>query len=149
MDPQKPKVDIAEIKIRPMSPSDVGTTLNVGWARIPQKGMLASQLESRLDQSLVAIHRGTLVGFLLGRLTFAGLPISGVGTIFFIAVKPEYQGAGIGSRLIDTFAAGCKARGIETIRALVPKHDEKTRRYFEKAGFEESDILNYDRPVTG
>jgi ribosomal protein S18 acetylase RimI-like enzyme len=145
MDSANRKVAISEIKIRPMGSADVRATLSVGWAKIPQKGMLASQLESRLDQSLVARHKSALVGFLLGRLTFAGLPIEGVGTIFFIAVKPEYQGSGIGSKLIDEFAAGCKSRGIETIRVLVSRHDQKTQRYFEKVGFHPSDITNYDR----
>lgn len=147
MDDRNSKIDIGDLKIRPMASADVRAALNIGWTKIPQKGMLASQLESRLDQSLIATHKGALIGFLLGRITFAGLPITGVGTIFFLTVKPEYQGYGIGSKLVDTFAAGCKSRGIETIRALVSRQDEKTQRYFDKLGFQASSIINYDRPV--
>jgi ribosomal protein S18 acetylase RimI-like enzyme len=141
------EIDKKEVKIRRMVYDDITPVLNIWWANIPKKEMLASQLGGRLDLSLIAEYQGYLAGFVLARLMYAGLPMTGVGVIFFIAVKPDYQGSGIGSMLIDTLKNNCKAEGIETIRALVPRRDAKTMKYFEKIGFQPSNIINLDSPV--
>jgi ribosomal protein S18 acetylase RimI-like enzyme len=141
------EIDKKEVKVRRMVYDDITPVLNIWWANIPKKEMLASQLGGRLDLSLIAEYQGYLAGFVLARLMYAGLPMTGVGVIFFIAVKPDYQGSGIGSMLIDTLKNNCKAEGIETIRALVPRRDAKTMKYFEKIGFQSSNIINLDSPV--
>ena len=135
------------VKIRPMLSSDIPSTLNIWWADIPRKEILAYQLEGRLNSSLIAEYEGHLVGFILARVIYAGLPVAGVGVIFFIAVNPDYQGRGVGSMLIDTLKSNCKAQGINTIRALVPEHDAKIMKYFNKVGFRSSSIINFDSPV--
>ena len=130
-----------------MVSSDIASTLNIWWTNIPKKEMLASQLGGRLDLSLIAEYKGYLVGFLLARLIYAGLPMIGVGVIFFIAVEPDYQERGIGTMLIDALKGNCKAEGIESIRALVPQNDAKIMKYFEKVGFRPSTTINLDSPV--
>jgi ribosomal protein S18 acetylase RimI-like enzyme len=140
-------VDRSAVKIRPMVSSEITPTLHIWWTDIPQKEMLASQLGGSLDLSLVAEYEGHLVGFVLARLVYAGLPMVGVGVIFFIAVKPDYQNCGIGSMLIDALKSNCKAKGIETIRALIPEDDTKLMKYFEEIGFHTSKIINLDSPV--
>jgi ribosomal protein S18 acetylase RimI-like enzyme len=135
---------ITEVKIRPLVTSDIASTLNIYWAQIPEKDILASQLGGRLDLSLIAEYQGYLAGFLLGRLIYAGMPMVGLGVIFFAAVNPNYRGHGIGAMLLETFKANCRAQGIKTVRALVQESDSRTRRFFEKAGFYRSDILNFD-----
>ena len=137
-------IDRKEVKIRPLVFSDIGATLNVWWTSIPKREMLDFQLGGRLDLSLIAEYSGYLAGFVLARLIYAGLPMTGVGVIFFIAVKPDYQGYGIGTMLIDALKSNCKANGIETIRALVPQNDTRTMKYFGKIGFHPSNIINLD-----
>jgi ribosomal protein S18 acetylase RimI-like enzyme len=73
--------------------------------------------------------------------------MTGVAVIFFIAIKPEYQEHGIGSLLISTLKSNCKAVGAETMRALVPQNDTGMMKYFKKAGFSPSMIINLDSPI--
>ncbi len=140
-------VDLNTVKIRPMVTGDIVPTLYIWWADIPGKDVLASQIGGRFDLSLIAEYEGHLVGFILAHLIYAGLPMTGVAVIFFIAIKPEYQEQGIGSLLIGTLKKNCKAAGIETVRALVPQNDARMMKYFKKAGFSRSQIINLDSPA--
>jgi ribosomal protein S18 acetylase RimI-like enzyme len=140
-------IDLKAVKIRPMTSGDIPSTLNIWWAEIPGKDILTSQMGGRFELSLIAEYEGHLIGFLLARLIYAGLPMTGVAVMFFIAINPEYQAQGIGSLLINTLKSNCKAADIKTIRALVPKDDTRMMQYFKKAGFSPSQVINLDIPV--
>ncbi len=137
-------VELDSVKIRPMVSGDIPSTLNIWWTDVPGKDVLASQMGGRFDLSLIAEYEGHLAGFLLARLIYAGLPMTGVAVMFFIAVNPEYQAQGIGSLLINNLKASCKAAGIKTVRALVPRDDAKMMAFFKSAGFRRSHIINLD-----
>ena len=141
-------IDRNAVKIRRMVSSDITSTLGIWWADIPEKEMVASQLHGPLDLSFIAEHEGVLVGFILAKLVYAGLPMTGTGVIILIAVNPDYQKRGIGTMLIEALEKHCKSKGIETIRAIVPQRDTKIIKYFANAGFRPSDMLNYDKPCT-
>jgi ribosomal protein S18 acetylase RimI-like enzyme len=132
-----------------MVSSDITPTLGIWWADIPEKEMVANQLRGPLDLSFIAEYEGILVGFILATLVVAGLPMTGTGVIFLIAVNPDFQKRGIGTMLIEALEKHCKSKGIETIRAIIPKHDTKIIKYFSNAGFCQSNMLNYDKPCTG
>jgi ribosomal protein S18 acetylase RimI-like enzyme len=140
-------IDLNTVKIRPMVTTDIPSTLNIWWTDVPRKDMLASQMGGRFDVSLIAEYEGRLIGFIVARLIYAGLPITGVAVIFFIAVQPEYQSLGVASLLLSKLKSNCKTAGIDTVRALVPKTDTRIARYFKKAGFSPSNIINYDIAV--
>jgi ribosomal protein S18 acetylase RimI-like enzyme len=137
-------VELGAVKIRPMVSGDIASTLNIWWAKVPGKDVLAPQMGGRFDLSLIAEYEGHLAGFLLARLIYAGLPMTGVAVMFFITVNPDFQAQGIGSLLINTLKSHCKAAGIKTVRALVPQNDAKMMDYFKKAGFNRSQIINLD-----
>jgi len=140
-------IDLNAVKIRPMVTGDIASTLNIWWSDIPGKDILASQMGGRFELSLIAEYEGHLAGFLLARLIYAGLPMTGVAVMFFIAVNPDYQALGIGTLLINTLKSNCKAAGIKTLRALVPENDTRMMKYFQKAGFSPSQIINLDCPI--
>jgi ribosomal protein S18 acetylase RimI-like enzyme len=140
-------IDLNAIKIRPMVTGDIASTLNIWWTDIPGKDILTSQMGGRFELSLIAEYEGHLAGFLLARLIYAGLPMTGVAVMFFIAVNPDYQARGIGSLLINKMKENCKAAGIKTVRALVPESDTRMMKYFQKAGFSPSQVINLDSPV--
>jgi len=139
-------VDKGALKIRRMVSSDVTPTLGIWWADIPQKEVVTSQLEGPLDLSFIAEYEGVLVGFILAKLIYAGHPMTGTGVVFLIAVNPDYQKHGIGTLLIEALEKHCKSKGIATIRAIVPEDDKKIIKYFTKAGFRQSKMLNFDKP---
>ena len=142
-------IDRNAVKIRRMVYSDIPHIMDIWWANIPRKEMVASQLGGSLDLSFIAEFQGHFVGFIMARLIYAGLPMTGVGVIFFIAVRPDYQERGIGSMLIDTLKSHCKSEGIETIRVLIPQRDTKIMKYFEKIGFHPSITINFDKSCIG
>jgi ribosomal protein S18 acetylase RimI-like enzyme len=141
-------IDKNAVKIRHMVSSDITPTLGIWWANIPNREVVASQLGGPLDLSFIAEYEGILVGFILAKLVYAGMPMTGVGVIFLIAVNPDYQERGIGTMLIDTLKNYCKSKGVENIRAIIPQRDDKIIRYFEKAGFRTSNVVNYDKRCT-
>ena len=142
-------IDRNAVKIRRMVSGDITPTLGIWWADIPEKEMVASQLRGPLDMSFIAEYEGVLVGFILAALEYAGLPMTGTCAVFLIAVNPEYQKHGIGTMLISALEKHCKSKGIETIRVIIPQHDTKITKYFAKAGFCQSNMLNYDKPCPG
>ncbi|OGN94736.1 MAG: hypothetical protein A2Y89_01325 [Chloroflexi bacterium RBG_13_51_18] len=133
------------IKIRRMVSSDITPTLGIWWADIPEKDMVADQLSGPRDLSFITEYEGVLVGFALAKLEYSGLPMTGTGVVFLIAVNPDYQRSGIGTMLINALEKYCQSKGINTIRAIIPKNDERMIKYFVDKGFSESNVVNYDK----
>lgn len=136
------------IQIRRMVLEDVPTILETWSKDIPkeQKLLIDPQVRSRFDLSFVAEMNSQLIGFILARLSYVGMPITGVAVIHIIAVTPEYQDKGIGKLLIGHLNDFCIAEGINTMRALVPRNNVKLINYVHFLGFTPSPIINYDRP---
>ena len=136
--------DVTDVKTRLMKDGDVPTVLSSTWAEIPEKGMISAQRGGPLDASFVAEVGSRLVGFVLARIIYVGRPMVGVCQLHLIAVRPEYQGRGIGSMLLDSLHGYCKEQGIHTIRALVDRDDSRLIEYFGRLGFHQSDKVNLD-----
>lgn len=138
-------LDKSAVKIRRLVASDITPTLGIWWADIPEKEIMASQLQTPLDMSFIAEFEGILAGFILAKLEYSGFPVTGTGVVFLIAVNPDYQQKGIGTMLIDALEKYSKSKGISAIRVIVPQNDIKMIRYFTKAGFNKSGMTNYDK----
>jgi len=141
--------DRIAVKIRRMVSSDVTPVLEIWWADIPGKDMVASQLRGPLDLSFIAEYEGILVGVILAKLVYAGMPVTGTGVVFLIAVNPEYRKHGVGTMLIDALEKYSYSRGIKPIRAIIPEQDTEIIKYFSNAGFRRSSALNFDKSCTG
>jgi ribosomal protein S18 acetylase RimI-like enzyme len=139
-------VERNKVKIRRMVSSDITPTLGIWWADIPEKEMVASQLRGPLNLSFIAEYDGFMVGFVLAALIHAGFPMTGMGVVYLIEVSPDYQKGGIGKMLIEALEEYCKTKGINTIRACVHADDNNMIKYFTKAGFCRSNVLNFDKP---
>ncbi|MGD1118639.1 MAG: GNAT family N-acetyltransferase [Dehalococcoidales bacterium] len=133
------------VKIHRMVDSDITPALGIWWADIPEKEMVASQLRGPLNLSFIAEYDGVLAGFLLAALAYSGMPMTGTGVVFLIAVNPEYQKHGIGMMLVNAFEEYCRSKGIKTVRAIIPRSDTRIIKYFSKAGFSQSNLVNYDK----
>jgi ribosomal protein S18 acetylase RimI-like enzyme len=138
------------VTIRPLVSSDVDPVLGFWWSSfIANKDMVASQIGGRHDLSFVATFEGHLVGFILARIEYLGIPIKEVCVIHAVAVEPKYQGQGIGNLLINELKSTCENRRIPTMRAFVSENDNKLMNYFEQLGFHRSDIINLEQRCGG
>ena len=140
------KIEGKAVKIRPLVRSDIDPLLAIWWNDIPKKEMVSSQRGGALDLSFIAEVEGHLAGFILARLEYQGFPIDEVAVIHSMAVAPKFQGRGIGKLLVDKLQNDCKAKGIPTIRILIPKNDTELVKLFEHLGFSLSSYLNFDKP---
>jgi len=156
-----------EIKIRPMERGDIDALLAV-YSKIREEkipGIKRSRLSYRgamtfdevastnpggpLDLSCVAEIDGKVVGFIWGRLAFAGIPVDEVGIIHVLIVDPEYQKQGIATKLVDALAERCHARGVETVRAVIDERHWELQNYFQGLGFHRSELAIYTRTPKG
>jgi len=106
-----------------------------------KEGLLKSR-ESEFDinvgtgYSFVAHSGKEIVGFLLAYKT---LPFHDTVYIRHIAIKPEYQGRGIGILLYKRLISKARKNGIKKIMALINLDNPNSIRMHEKVGFELKD----------
>jgi ribosomal protein S18 acetylase RimI-like enzyme len=86
----------------------------------------------------------------IGYICYGPTPMAqGTFDLYWIAVDPDFQGQGAGSKLIHFLEEGVKARGGRMILAdtsTVP-HFEKTQKFYVKNGFQEvARIPDYYHP---
>lgn len=97
------------------------------------------------DLSFVAEVDGKIVGFSINRSMYLMAPLTEVCIIHAILIHPDYQGRGIGRKLIQAVLYQCQVEDIGTVRALIPEGNEKLQSLFERQGFQCSNIINFDK----
>ncbi|MFP4641729.1 MAG: N-acetyltransferase family protein [Dehalococcoidia bacterium] len=140
----------SSVRIRPMTQSDIDPVLGLWWSPvIPDKDMLAAQLKGPLHSSFVAELDGRVVGFILARLQYLGIPTTGVCVTYAVAVQPEYRRQGIGRQLLTELKNHCGNKGVSTMRVVVPEDDTHLMNYFQQLGFKRSNMINLEQPCGG
>jgi ribosomal protein S18 acetylase RimI-like enzyme len=61
------------------------------------------------------------------------------GYIYHLAVDPQYQGRGLGKRLIDECLTGLKRVGLERANILVAKDNPRGLEFWRRCGWEDLD----------
>lgn len=139
-----------EIKVRMMTRADVDSITELdkkigrGKSQITYKDIVALEPGGPLDFSFIAEKNKSTIGFVLAHLMYMGMPFRELCVINAIDVLEDYQGMGIGRKLIDEVLDKCSKEGISTVRAIFPEKDEKLRKMVENLGFHRSPIANYD-----
>lgn len=137
--------------IRRMTRSDIDAVLvidrKVGEGRglITYRDMVAADPGGALDLSFVAEVEGKVAGFILVRLTYAGIPFIELAVIQGVAIDPDYQRHGLAGRLVNALMEHCHAEGINTIRAILDERNADLKRFFQQLGFRRSELVNYVR----
>ena len=141
----------SSISIRRMGENDIDAVLALDRKVSEERNFLnehdivASQFKDSLYLNFIAQIDGNVVGFIMSHLAYLMIPFTEVCIIQGIVTDPDYQGSGIGSRLVSYLLDHCHAERIDTIRALVPEQDKKLRHFIEAQGFQRSNIYNYDK----
>jgi ribosomal protein S18 acetylase RimI-like enzyme len=139
------------VNFRRMSRSDIDAVLDIdrkiggGRGLITYRDMVAADPGGALDLSFVSEVDGKVVGFILARLTYVGVPFIEIAVIQAIVVGPDYQRRGIASRLVNALLEHCHAEGINTIRAVADERNADLKRFFQRLGFRRSELINYVR----
>lgn len=152
-----------EVKLRPMERGDIDAMLAI-YGKIKDEklpGVKRSRLSYRgditfdeiastnpggpLDLSLVAEVDGEVVGFIWGRLAFAGIPIDEVGIIHMLIVDPDHQKQGIATKLVNAMVKRCHDRGVNTLRAVIDERHWELQNYFQGLGFKRSELVIYTK----
>lgn len=83
---------------------------------------------------LIAEHAGTPVGMV--RLD----PLAASGALVSIAIGREYRGRRLAMPMLEALIEAARAQSLAGLTALVRVANTRSRRLFEKAGFDESGI---------
>jgi len=141
-----------EVNIRRMASRDIDAVLAIDrriseGGLITYKDMLAADPGGALDLSFVSEVDGQVVGFILARLTYVGVPFIEIAIVQAIVVDPDYQRRGIATRLVHALLGHCHTEGVRvnTIRIVLDENDTGLRRFFERLGFRRSELINYTR----
>jgi len=146
------KAEEAKITIRRMVRSDIHEVLALdrvvrGAKRdvIKYEDLASADPGTPPDLSFVAEVDGKLVGFSINRSIYLMVPLTEVCIIHAILIHPDYQGRGIGRKLIQALLYHCQIEDIGTVRALIPEGNKELQSLFERQGFQRSRIINFDR----
>lgn len=139
-----------KVKIRRMTLDDIKGILAISKklgerGTINYRDMVASDVGGRLDLSFVAEIEGTIVGFIIARLEYMGVPVFEVCLMHGILIDPDFQKQGIGIRLVNELLDYCHLEEISPIRLLLTERDNRMRVFFERLGFNRSNYVIYDR----
>jgi len=139
------------IKIRRMTRADTLDVVDLdrkisrGQSRITYRDLISTDPEGPLDLSFISEIEGKVIGFILARLAYVGIPFTEVCIIHGVLVDPNYQRSGVGSKLVNALLGYCCNEGIYMVRALVAEHDNELRNFVQQLGFRTSTIVNYDK----
>jgi ribosomal protein S18 acetylase RimI-like enzyme len=142
----------AKVNIRRMERSDIHEVLTLdriirGSKRdvISYDDIAAADPGTAPDLSFVAEVDGKIIGFSINRSTYLMVPLTEVCIIHAIFIHPDYQGRGIGRKLIQAILYHCQTEDIGTVRALIPEGNKELQSLFERQGFQRSPIVNFDK----
>jgi len=142
----------AKVNIRRMERSDMHEVLALdriirgpGRDVISYDDIAAVDPGTSPDVSFVAEVDGKIIGFSINRSTYLMVPLTEVCIIHAIFIHPDYQGRGIGRKLIQAVLYHCQTEDIGTVRALIPEGNKELQSLFERQGFQRSPIVNFDK----
>ena len=145
------------IKVRLMKPSDLEAIVKIDERvlKVPRRDYYCMKFERNFEHrdtlpaSLVAEdEEGNVVGFVMGHIYMGEYGIfQEEATLDTMGVDPDYQGLGIGGKLINEFFAHLKTLGVQKIYTLVGWDDAQLVRFFSANDFIPSRTINLERTL--
>jgi len=142
-----------DVNVRPMERRDILPALAM-FKKMPDargalthKDLASWRLGKERDASFVAEVDKQIVGLILARFAFVGIPVAEVCSIQVIFVDPDYQRQKIGADLIHAVVDRCYTEGITTVRAFVDEKNWQIKNFLENLNFKPSGLIAYVRAV--
>ena len=110
----------------------LGIIAGVGWQK-RKAAHLVADLADRPDDVLVAERDGQVVGYVTTRVDTP----AGIGRILNLAVAPEHQGQGIGTRLLQAALEHLRAEGMQCARIETLEQNARCAALYPTLGFQE------------
>jgi len=139
---------LERLQIRPMTVRDIDDVMAID-EKITGKphaayyeAKVAAYLQRQPGACLVAELEGKVVGFILADIRGWEFAVELAGWLEIIAIDPEYQGSGIGKRLIQHLFDYFKRQGVRVVYTMVNWNDGELIDYLRAAGFTRGDYIN-------
>jgi ribosomal protein S18 acetylase RimI-like enzyme len=138
------------VKIRKMVPEDVVKILEVdqkltGKQRSPSWPQRVSRYLEMYYPPLCHIAEvdDKVVGFILGDIRGWEYALASGGWIDIMGVTPEFQGRGIGKKLVKAFTKECQQRKMKT-HMMVRELDERLQKFLAESGFHRGGLVELE-----
>ena len=146
-------MSVLNVSVRPMERKDIFPVLTM-FKKIPNargalthKDLVSWGVGQERDASYIAEIEGQVVGLILARLTFIGIPVAEVCSAQVIVVDPDYHRMSIGSKLVDAVIQYCYAEGVNTVRTFLAQKDWQMKNFLENMDFQASGVIEYVKTV--
>lgn len=106
-----------------------------------------SYLETFPFKCLVGEVGGKVVGFLLGDIRGWEYGLPPTGWLELVGVAPDYQGRGIGRKLIAAFVDYCRSRKVSSVHAMVKDEDSRLQGFLSATGFQKGHLVVLEHKV--
>jgi ribosomal protein S18 acetylase RimI-like enzyme len=100
------------------------------WSWTPRR--VASHMRSREHLTVIAAEGGTLAGFVLAQFGSRAVHLALLG------VAPEYQGRGLGKRLVSWVEESASVAGLFLMQLEVRADNQQARRFYATLGYRET-----------
>ena len=141
----------AEVEIRSVTAADLERIKDIDRVLVGPDRVLSWPLTAeanwwvkRPKLNFVAEIGGEVVGFLLGDVRAVEYGTDTSGWIDIVGVAPEYQGRGIGRRLVEAFGRECQRDGVKA-RVVIREDDEQLVGFWTAVGFLRGKLVSYER----
>ncbi len=141
------------VTIRVMRVDDIDGVLAIDRKlRGPKRAITYSEpisdyIGGEVGISCVARIRADMAGLILGRLMNLYPQGTKGAWIEVLGVDPDYQGHGIGVKLVKAFETQCRKKGAQYINALTLPKDNVLKPFFESQGFIASKFIQLEKRV--
>jgi len=142
-----------DIAIRPMERKDIFPALTmlkkIGDARgtLSHRDMVNWDIGGALDLSFIAEKGEQVIGLLLGRFTFHGVPVVQTGVLEILIVDLDYQRQGIAASLVNAALDRCYTEGLNTVLTYIHEKDWEASNLLENLDFKSTGQMLYSRII--
>ncbi len=138
---------MGDIAVRQMRSEDVDAAAEIFLAITRKKAsakwrsMVGKLIEQHQEECLVAVHRGQVIGFILGELKEFAFGAERSGWIEVLGVHPRHMGAGAGNLLGRRLLSIFRKKGATRVFTAIRWDSGDLGAFFRSIGFDRSAFI--------